>query len=447
MSRRRSLLLFVFSLLIIGASYLIVGRRNVETPAIVETISMGLDNGGVARATKTSSELIAFWYSRTERDPRDYISLTHLGQAYINQARETGDASAYARAEAALQRALELRPDYKTALAYMSTLLFVQHDFQGALESAERVYSSDPRALHALATIGDAQLELGHYAEAGAAYQVLLEQNASPPVYSRLANLAWLQGRPEDAITLMQQAANEAVAFDLAGENIAWYYVQLAELYFNTGQLALASEHYQKAREYFDPYYLALAGMAKVYAAQGEYDKAIAFYEQVIAMIPQPDFLAELGDLYMLVGNVEAAQRHYETVAFIANLEAINQVIYNRQLALYYANHDLHLAEALDLATRELSVRQDIYAYDTFAWALFKNGRYQEAAEAMVQAMKLGTQDALLYYHAGLIQAALGDRQGAREMLTTALNINPYFGLLQAPIAQTTLIELQTEAN
>ena len=85
-----------------------------------------------------------------------------------------------------------LNPNYETALAYLGAVLFAQHDFQGAKDLANRVYSLDPRALQALATLGDAQLELGNYVQAEAAYSELIERSPSPSVYSRLARLAWL---------------------------------------------------------------------------------------------------------------------------------------------------------------------------------------------------------------------------------------------------------------
>src|SRR5436309_3425547 len=80
------------------------------------------------------------------------------------------------------------------------------------------------------------------------------------------------------------------------------------------------------------------------------------------------------------------AQQQYDTVEVIGKLAAINKVIYNRQLALFYANHDRKLAEALDLTTHELAVRKDVYGYDAQAWTLYKNGRYQEVAAMMAQA-------------------------------------------------------------
>ena len=59
-------------------------------------------------------------------------------------------------------------------------------------------------------TTGDAHLELGDYAEAETAYRQLSQRNPGPAVDSRLARLAWLQGQPDKALSLMGQAGNEA---------------------------------------------------------------------------------------------------------------------------------------------------------------------------------------------------------------------------------------------
>jgi tetratricopeptide (TPR) repeat protein len=393
---------------------------------------------------KTTNELIEFWQQRIKRDPRDYISLGYLGQTFMRRARETGDLADYERAQAALNQALELNPDYEPTIAFLGAVQYAKHDFATALKLASRVYSSDPQALQALATLGDAQLELGNYGEAEVAYRKLLDRAPTPPVYSRLARLVWLQGRPQEALDWMQRAVEEAQKANYAGEEAAWYEFQLGELYFNAGRTEDAEKHYAAAQSLFNSYYLPLVGFGKVRAAEGKYDEAVGFYERAVAIIPQPDFLAALGDLYTITDQRAKAQRQYDTVEFIGKLAAINQVVYNRQLALFYANHDRRVAEALDLATRELNGRKDIYGYDASAWALYKNGRYAEAAAAMDQAMRLGTQDALLYYHAGMIYAGLGNSRKAESLLREALAINPHFDLLQSRIAEDTLSQVQS---
>src|SRR5262249_20122791 len=106
------------------------------------------------------------------------------------------------------------------------------------------------------------------------------------------------------------------------------------------------------------------------------------------------------------------------------------------------ADHDRKLPEAVERAKKDLEVRQDVYAHDTLAWALCKNGRYEEAAKAMAEALKLGTQDAALFYHAGVIYKGRGDKAKARDYLGKALALNPHFSILQADKAKAALAEL-----
>jgi tetratricopeptide (TPR) repeat protein len=384
---------------------------------------------------------IAFWQGRVAQNPNSFLDYTLLAEAYTRKARETGDVSYYQRAETALRRALEINPNYVQASAALSNVLFSMHDFEGALTLAGPL-ADNPRATQALATFADAQLALGNYPEAEAAYQKFAALGPGPGLYSRQAIWADLHGDSEAALALMQKAADLAWQSGDYRESLAWYDFQLGELNFKSGNLKEAEAHYQAANQIFANNYLALAGLGKVRAAQSRYGEAIKLYEQAVAIIPQPDLLAALGDLYTITGQPDKARLQYDTVEFIGQLAEINQVVYNRQLALFYANHDLNVAKALELAQNEIATRKDIYGYDALAWALYKNGRYGEAAEAMEQALKLGTQDAMLYYHAGMIYEALGDHEQAQTLLKEALALNPYFDILQSRIAQATLDQL-----
>ena len=90
----------------------------------------------------------------------------------------------------------------------------------------------------------------------------------------------------------------------------------------------------------------------------------------------------------------------------------------------------------------EINVRKDIFGYDTLAWALFKTGHYPEAADAIIEAMKLGTQDAGIHYHAGMIFHRLGDDESARIHLSYALELSPHFSVLHVDTAERLLASL-----
>jgi Flp pilus assembly protein TadD len=89
-----------------------------------------------------------------------------------------------------------------------------------------------------------------------------------------------------------------------------------------------------------------------------------------------------------------------------------------------------------------LETRRDIYGYDALGWVLYRMGRFDEARQALDEALAMGTPDARLWLHAGMISAALGDDDRAREELSRALALHPNVDPLLAPEASRTLERL-----
>ena len=86
-----------------------------------------------------------------------------------------------------------------------------------------------------------------------------------------------------------------------------------------------------------------------------------------------------------------------------------------------------------------MATRAPTSTRDTLAWCLLKNGRAAEAKAAIQEALRLGTRDPQICFHAGMIHNALGDRRAAVRYLRLALEINPTFDLLQAEVAKRVL--------
>jgi tetratricopeptide (TPR) repeat protein len=441
--RKRKAILFLLTIIAILA-YSQLNRSSVDSTGLPAAKEI---HGDMLVSIPPVDDAIQTFQNRVKQNPKDAVSYTLLGELYIRQARETGDVAGYQRAELALNEALELLPGYSPAGSTLSSVYYAQHEFKEALDLAGRVYESNPKNISALVIMGDAFLSLGNYQKAEEIYQQLGATEATSPVLARLAHLAELNGKPEEALQLMRRAAGNALQSEGTRESVAWYLLRVADVYFNMGKIDEAGDYYEAALRVFDNYHLALAGLGKVRAAEGKYDEAIAYYKHAVNIIPQADFLAALGDLYMITGQSEEAQLQYETVEFIGTLAAVNQQIYNRQLANFYSDHDLKLDEALDLALDELESRKDIYGYDAAAWAYYKNGNYKDAQRMMDQAMALGTRDALLFYHAGVIAQAIGENQKARNLLQQALTINPHFSILHSCEARQAMNALQAQAG
>jgi tetratricopeptide (TPR) repeat protein len=388
---------------------------------------------------------IAQYQRLVQRHPFDARAYYGLGDAYIQKARQRGDMTYFNLAEQALRKALEMAPRYGPAVRHLAYVLYSRHAFQEAAELARQAIALQATDSHAYGVLGDAYLETGQYDQARAAYQRMLELQGDLYAYSRLAGLKSLQGDQQGAIADLTMAIQEGLEQGRPPESIAWAQWQLGNEHLALGNLAAAETQYTAALTTVPRYYRALAGLAQARVAQERYQEAIDLYQQAIGILPLPDYVAALGDIYLQLGQAAEATKQYALVEYIGALSALNQVLYNRELALFYADHDLKLDTALALAQKELEVRQDIYAYDLLAWVLYKCGRPQEALTPLREALKLGTQDARLFFHAGMIYHRLGDHVQAQQYLQRTVATNPYFHPLHTDLAARTLAELSTQ--
>ena len=366
---------------------------------------------------------IRAWTSNVQGNDRDFMSATNLGLLYDARGRLSGDIGDYLRAKGALEVALAILPSHLPARLLHARLLQTTHDFGGALAEATAILRDDPTQVQALATAGDARLELGDVAGAASTFTRLATLAPGAPVTARLSRLAFIQGDPGGAVRLAQAAYDQSAAAGDTGPALGWYAYLAGVSDLSTGDPATGLTWFRRAVALWPKGYLALAGEARAEAALGRPDAAIDLFRRAVAIAPQPDALAALGDLYSLRGDAKLGADQYATVEAIGHLAAVNEQVYNRQLVLFSVNHDRDLAQALVLARNELQIRKDVYGYDAYAWALLANGRASEAADAMRQVRAFATKDAVLDYHEGMIALALGDDGRARALLPGALAV------------------------
>jgi tetratricopeptide (TPR) repeat protein len=398
--------------------------------------------GSVVDPYAAASATIAFWEARAHADPADFTAYNHLASGYVQRGRETGDVGDYSRAQAATDASLASLPgDNYSAYALEAYLQNIRHDFATSMTTALHAQTLNTIDPYAPSVVGDDQVALGQYDAAFQTYSALVARSPSLSTFSRMALIYEIRGDPANA----EAAWKNALETD-AGDNpeaTAWAHTQYGTLLFNRNRLDEADTQYAEALKVYPTYIHALAGQANVAAAQGDYDHSIDLYTQVTQRQPLPQYVAALGDVYAVAGKQSLADRQYALIGAIEQLYQANGINVDLQMSLFFADHDTETGSAVQQA---LAVRQaqpdSIYTADAVAWALFKSGQYDQALPYANAALAMGTQDASLFYHAGMIQKALGNNSAARDDLQRAIAINPHFSSLQAPIAQQALSEL-----
>ena len=422
---------------ILAAIQLFASRRNdLSSARAAAPLSL--------RANSADSQ-IQIAESRIARLPSEPESYNQLAAAFMQKARETGDFGLNARAEAALDQSFKLAPDNRSTMTLHATLLLTYHKFRDALDEAKRMQTSGDVTPEMYGIMTDALVELGDYSEAIKAAQEMMNMRPDAAAYARVSYLRALHGDLEGAIEAMRIAVKATNPNN--AENASWYRVHLGVELMNAGKREEAEREFDIALKVFPGYHLALAAKGRARAAAGDFDAAVDFYRQAQERVPLPDYAIALGDLYTRLGRTNEAKQQEQLVEFIERDTAGAAALYSRQLALFWADHDTKLDEALEIMKREHAAREDVLTYDALAWCFFKKGQMTEAAEAIKQAKRLGTRDARIFYHAGMIYDAMGDHRRAAEQLQLALSTDRAFNVVQAEVAQRRLDEIANSAK
>jgi tetratricopeptide (TPR) repeat protein len=142
-----------------------------------------------------------------------------------------------------------------------------------------------------------------------------------------------------------------------------------------------------------------LVGLADLYSEQKRTADAIRLLEQARKTFGDDNALTmRLANVYEAGGRLPDAEK--ELRRLIAedplNAEAINALSY------MLAEKGLRLPEAIDLAQRALKIEPENPAFlDTLAWALFKNGRADEAVAPISKAAAVLTGNSVIQDHHG----------------------------------------------
>ena len=380
---------------------------------------------------------IAALQDTLRRVPGDSRSWATLGLAYVEQARVSGNPAFYAKADEAVARSLDASPqDNAAAHATAAALAAARHDFDDALDEADQALAIDPYDPGALAVRVDALTELGRYDEQLRALRVADRRQPGVPVFARYSYAYELRGDLDEAAAVLRRGTVDASPADTA------YLTTLrADIARRQGDLDAAGRLLQTALDHSSGYLPALASRARLAVARGDLAEAVRRWQVVVAQMPLPEYLTELGEVHLALGQRAEARQQFAVVETTIDLLSSNGVNTDLETALFEADHGSRV-DALRVARAEWKRRKSIHVADLLAWALHVNGQDRAALPLTRAATRLGTDEARMWLHRGQIEAALGLDDAARAHLRHGLEVDPGASPWQAERARTVLRRL-----
>ena len=311
--------------------------------------------------------------------------------------REDGDMAA---AEATARRILAIDPTSVTGLRALVSVFFDRFDYK-QVATVVAPLIKDPSRAKGRELEGAAVL-----VQAGIAHQQLAEWDAAIAAYEAAKTLT-----PRDSeidaylvqanLTARRFANAESLArAALARDPDQPRMVRLrAQALLKSGKAADANKLLEDAaakqpdnREY-------VVGLADLYADQRRTADAVRLLEQARTTFGDDQTLTmRIANAYEAAGQLDAAEKELRTLvsADPLNSDALNSLSY------MFADHGMRLEEAIELARRAVNIEPENPSYlDTLGWALFKQGRVEEAAEPMDKAARSLTGNSVIQDHHG----------------------------------------------
>jgi tetratricopeptide (TPR) repeat protein len=350
-------------------------------------------------------------------------ALLALAAGFMRKARETGDPSYYARAGAAVERVLAADPVHYGALRARAWILLGKHAFAGAARAARRARRLEPRDWWNYGNLADACMELGYYRCATHATARMTALRPGLPAYTRVAAVRAVSGDRAGAVEALELALRAADPRD--PEERAWVLTHLGHEHWALGDVPRATACYEAALTALPDYHLTLPALARARAAEGRTADAVVLYERALDVAPTAATAGALGDLQAALGNPDAARGSYALASYMGRVATSRGQSYGRELALFLADHDRDLDDALALVAAESAARDDVQTNDVLAWVRFKRGELAAAKRSAGRALRLGTQEATFHRHAQAIAAALGRPRVAARHARAAAALEP----------------------
>lgn len=201
----------------------------------------------------------------------------------------------------------------------------------------------------------------------------------------------------------------------LALQNLVGYYANMQNY---TAALATVNAALQK-----DSANANLWDLQSIVALQkGDTTLATQALENAITLLPLPEYLISLGELYAQIGNAQAIIIA-DALLSSPKANSAKEAYFIKGIYYSYSNDK---PKAITYFDKAMQVDYNfIQAYVEKALALYDLAKYQLAANTLETAIKVKNSYDLSYYYLGKCYEKLNRPQEALEMYNTVLQLNP----------------------
>ncbi len=289
----------------------------------------------------------------------------------------------------------------------------LEHGFE-LLQQARRLAPHDPRPLHRLFDLA-AQGGRWDLAKQTLSSLEALEP-ASAEVLKRRAQALAHDGSQDRAVALMRRAAQLHPAANVL--------LSLAYLEYNDGEVAEARATLERLLVRAPRHFRAMSFLAQLELLQGDPERAVELYEQLIARSPEVTELSNIGLAYQLAGRLEDAEAAYQRaherepdnpVATLNLADALQLLGRGEEAAKLYRT----VVDQVDLEHPDTSWQQ----LTVSAQALAHLGRTQEAVATVQRALQAEPDNPQVAFEAALVYAVSGERTSALVNAERALEL------------------------
>lgn len=379
--------------------------------------------------------------------PNNFVARFNLGRAHFARGE-------YEQARQEFDAAIQVRPDYLPARLARIQVSLLRGDTEAALRQADETLRYAPNSVEARVMKAASLQRLQRYDEARTLLTAVLDKN--PKQVDTLLEMGVLdlnQKKFKDAEDIFSRAwaANSNNLRGLLGESRAYLLDNQPE---KSVQLVEGEAQKQPA----NPDLQREAGNAEMNA--GQYDKAIASYQSLLAKISDtkqqasiwtlmgeaylrkgdiqqsinslekahqgqpnnPSVTTNLGMLYELQNKPDVARKYYELSIKVDpnNAYALNN------LAYLMSQNSGDLDEALTYATHaKQRLPEHAEINDTLGWIYLKKNLTDQALDTFKALVVKAPQNPTFHYHYAMALYQKGDRENARKECQSALSDKP----------------------